>query len=118
ERAEVLREQRERSPGQVRGHHRRLLEAGEMGLRLLRLAGLGGDVRAGEERGKARDLSAGDARAHHPEARILHQEVARVRIHLRDDDHALVVRRELHAAYGAYVDVAVLDPGLARLDAL
>src|SRR6185503_3926701 len=109
----------ELAPRQVGGDGRGRLQPGEAAALGRRLARVAADVRPREQRAEARDLPAGDSRAHHPETRVLDQEsLGGVAVDLGGHEDELAVRGECQRFHRPHVHRLVLDLGLVDLDPL
>ena len=115
--AEVVGPQDELSPGVVTGDDGRHLQPFESARGLCRLAGIGANVGAGEERAQAGDAGRLGPGPHHPEAGVGGGEAARFLEQLDRGDDARAIFRKPHAPYSPDLHLLVLEPCLARLDA-
>ncbi|MNT13732.1 hypothetical protein D3C72_1487130 [compost metagenome] len=117
ERAQLGRAQHELLAGCVGGHHRRHFQPFEFARGLAGLAGIDADIGARQQRLQPRHAAGGEARAHHPEARVGHGEVLGVLGQVDRRDHMRTVAREPHRLDQADIDVLVAHRGLARRQA-
>ena len=100
------------------GHRGRDFHPLELLLRLVRVAGVGADVGAGEQRVHAGDAAQADARAHHPVARVLGGERLRALVQRHRHQHVAAVAAEADLVHLADHHVLVLHRRLALGQAL
>ena len=117
DRAQVVGVQAEAAARHVRGHRRRLLQAGEA-QGVLALARVEADVGARDQGAEAGHARGADARPDHPPAGALGHERLDLLPELGHGDDLLEVVAQPHVLDGADVDVLVAHLGLAGLEPL